>query len=415
LAYQVTGNPFYREVAEGIIDFVTDVLLDRERGGFYGSQDADIDHDDDGDYFTWTKGEVREALSRDEARVISLHYNVYSHGEMKHNPARNVLFIDMRTEEVAERLGMSSERVKELIQSGKKNLFEARKKRSTPYVDKVLYASWNGLMISAFLLAHKIMGNDTFRDSALKTIDFLVENCFQKGAGFYHTYLDGKGKVAGLLDDQLKMGMAFLDAYEVTGQDFYLEMAINLAKIAAEKFYDQRRGGFFDVEGQSSSVATLRSRFKPIQDDPIQSPNSSAAMLFDKLYYITSDYDYRRYAEGTLKYFSRIADKYGLYAASYFIALHHHVKHPVQVVVVGDAVDFKTQELLRTAWSIYRPHKLVIQVDPTRNNFANLSENIQEMAKLRSPCACVCAGNSCAEPTNDVQTLRQTIKRFRTV
>lgn len=412
LAYQVTGNVVYREVAEGIIAFVTDVLFDRERGGFYGSQDADIDHHDDGDYFTWTKEEVKEALSSEEARVISLSYNVYSRGEMKHNPARNVLFIDMGPEEIAGRLGMSSEGVRELIHSGKKNLFEARKKRPTPYVDKILYASWNGMMISAFLLAHKILGNDTFRDSALKTIKFLVENCFREGAGFYHTYLDGKGKVTGFLDDQVKMGIACLDAYEVTGENSYLEMAINLAKIIAEKFYDKRRGGFFDVEEKNSSVVTLRSRFKPIQDDPIQSPNSSAAILFDKLYYLTNDYDYRRYAEGTLKYFSRIAEKYGLYAASYFVALHHHIKHPVQVVVVGDAVDSKTRELLRTAWSIYRPHKLVIQVDPTKNNSLNLPRPIQEMAKLKSPCACVCAGNSCAEPTDDTQILAQTIKKF---
>ena len=32
-------------------------LSDREHGGFYASQDADIDLDDDGDYFTWTLDE----------------------------------------------------------------------------------------------------------------------------------------------------------------------------------------------------------------------------------------------------------------------------------------------------------------------------------------------------------------------
>ena len=33
-------------------------MTDRERGGFYASQDADIDLDDDGDYFTWTLDEA---------------------------------------------------------------------------------------------------------------------------------------------------------------------------------------------------------------------------------------------------------------------------------------------------------------------------------------------------------------------
>jgi uncharacterized protein YyaL (SSP411 family) len=134
--------------------------------------------------------------------------------------------------------------------------------------------------------------------------------------------------------------------------------------------------------------------------------------LFDKLYYLTNDYNYRYYAEGTLKYFGRIAEKYGLYAASYFVALHYHLKHPVQVVVVGRSADSKTQELLRTAWSIYRPHKLVIQIDSTENNFVNLSKTIKEIGKLKSPCACVCAGNSCAAPTDDPDVLAQTIKTF---
>ena len=37
-------------------------MSDRELGGFYASQDADINLDDDGDYFTWTLAEARLAL-----------------------------------------------------------------------------------------------------------------------------------------------------------------------------------------------------------------------------------------------------------------------------------------------------------------------------------------------------------------
>jgi uncharacterized protein YyaL (SSP411 family) len=60
--YQVTRQPLFRETAEGIIEWVGEVLSDREHGGFYGSQDADQTLDDDGDYFTWTLAEVRAVL-----------------------------------------------------------------------------------------------------------------------------------------------------------------------------------------------------------------------------------------------------------------------------------------------------------------------------------------------------------------
>ena len=74
--YLVTRDPLFRETAEGIIDWVNRVLSDRERGGFYASQDADVSLDDDGDYFTWTLEEVRAALPAEQARVIELYYDV---------------------------------------------------------------------------------------------------------------------------------------------------------------------------------------------------------------------------------------------------------------------------------------------------------------------------------------------------
>ena len=59
-------------------------------------------------------------------------------------------------EEIARWLDISNEKVRELIESGKSRLFEARKRRPTPYVDKILYTNWNAMMVSAFLLAYKV-------------------------------------------------------------------------------------------------------------------------------------------------------------------------------------------------------------------------------------------------------------------
>jgi uncharacterized protein YyaL (SSP411 family) len=184
LAYQITGNEFFRQIAEGIAGFVKEVLSDEEKGGFYGSQDADIHLHDDGDYFTWTKEEVKDAISGDENRVISLYYDIYSRGEMKHNPAKNVLFVDMEPHEIARRLDLSQEKVTELIQSGKNHLSQARRKRSTPYIDKTLYTNWNGMMISAFLLTYEVLADKEAKNLALKTLDFLLANCFEEGRVF---------------------------------------------------------------------------------------------------------------------------------------------------------------------------------------------------------------------------------------
>jgi len=99
--YQATQNPFLRETAEGIIGWVNEVLSDQENGGFYASQDADYSLDDDGDYFTWSLDELRAALLPEEARIMELYYDVEAHGEMHHNPAKNVLWIARDAADIA--------------------------------------------------------------------------------------------------------------------------------------------------------------------------------------------------------------------------------------------------------------------------------------------------------------------------
>ena len=96
-AYQATGSDLFRQTAEGIAAWVSEAASDPDRGGFYASQDADVGLDDDGDYFTWTLREVEETLPPEDARIISLYYNVEPRGEMHHNPAKNVLFVDACT------------------------------------------------------------------------------------------------------------------------------------------------------------------------------------------------------------------------------------------------------------------------------------------------------------------------------
>ena len=78
-----------------------DWLSDRERGGYYGSQDADISLDDDGDYFTWTLEEARAVLNPDELAVAAAHYDIGERGEMPHDPAKNVLWVSHSVEQIA--------------------------------------------------------------------------------------------------------------------------------------------------------------------------------------------------------------------------------------------------------------------------------------------------------------------------
>ena len=80
-------------MAREMIRWMDEWLSDRERGGFYASQDADFSLDDDGDYFTWTRDEAAEVLTPEELAVAAAYYDIGEIGDMQHNPAKNVLHV----------------------------------------------------------------------------------------------------------------------------------------------------------------------------------------------------------------------------------------------------------------------------------------------------------------------------------
>src|SRR3954454_21233286 len=106
-AFQVTSDPLYSAIANDIIRWVDEWLSDRERGGFYGSQDADYSMDDDGDYFTWTLAEAAAVLTPEELQAASEYYDIGELGEMHHNPHKNVLHVAKGMNEIATKTGKS--------------------------------------------------------------------------------------------------------------------------------------------------------------------------------------------------------------------------------------------------------------------------------------------------------------------
>src|SRR5579859_4266457 len=222
--WQVTQNPFLRETAEGIIGWVNEVLSDQHSGGFYASQDADYCLDDDGDYFTWTVGEMDEALSPTEARIMALYYDIEARGEMHHNPAKNVLWVARDPASIAKELGGDETTVRLTIARAKDKMLAGRLRRITPYIDTTMYVSWNAMFVSAYLDACRVLGGslgEKCRDFALKTLDRMLREAWSEARGFTHRI--GGPALEGSLDDQVFGALALLDAYELTLDPRYLD------------------------------------------------------------------------------------------------------------------------------------------------------------------------------------------------
>ncbi len=414
-AYQMTGNPFFREIALGILAFLENVLSHPE-AGFYSSQDADINLDNDGDYFTWTLEELNVVLDGPESRVAALYYHIDAQGEMHHKPAKNVLFIDQPLSAIAARMELDETKVAELLASARRKMADARAQRQTPFIDRSIYASWNGMLISALLEAYRVLGIAGDRDRALATLNLLISKAYDREKGMYHTLVDGTPRVEGLLEDQVFIIAALLDAYEITGTRSYFERALDLMEITVRRFWDEKAGGFFDtaldLADRHGSLTTQR---KPFQDSPTPAANAVAAQVLDRLDVLADREDFGEKAAATLALFAPKAGQYGLFAATYGLALLHHLRAPVDVVVVGGADDDRTRSLLRAAYDAPRAGKRVFALEPgtvqSRNLPAGLAATLPQLPFDGVPIALVCEGSACRAPVQTPAAVRELLTR----
>jgi uncharacterized protein YyaL (SSP411 family) len=422
--YQATGSEFFATVTRDIIRWMDEWLSDRERGGFYASQDADYSMDDDGDYFTWTLQEAQSVLTEQETSVACLYYDINEIGEMHHNPAKNVLYVRASVEEISKRLGLPPEQIQALLQSSKDKMYAARLKRPTPYVDKTVYVGWNALCISAYLEAAKALKLRAAEHFALRSLDRILAEGWQGDQGLLHVvaYSDVKAErrhIPGVLDDYAFTAVACLDAYESTADLNYFNFAQRIADAMVERFFDPVSGGFFDTEKNSLDqkvLGVLGTRRKPFQDSPTPAGNSVVAIALLRLHAYTNDAVLREMAEQTIEVLAGLASQYGIFAATYGIAAVHLSQPHLQILIVGSG-DLAGQ-LYDAAIAPYAASKAVLRLAANQALRQNLppalAETIPQLSAIQEgkTIAVICVGFACQPLISDPNELTDTLRRL---
>ncbi len=423
-AWQATDNPFFAGVARDILRWLREWLSDRERGGFYGSQDADIDLHDDGGYFTWTLEEARAVLSAEELAVAAAHYDIGEQGEMPHEPEKNVLWVRETVEEIAAKQGRSVETTAQLLEAAKKKLYAARLQRPTPFVDRALYTGWNALCISAVLQASRVLGEDAELQFALRSLDRLLAEAYLPEAGLRHviayaesgTNHASKPRPAGVLEDYAYTTLACLDAYEASGDLRYYDHAAEIAARMIAGFHDDNDGGFFDLDNASTrdAVGALTSRRKPFRDSPAPAGDPAAALALLRLYALNGDTELRNLARETLEVFAGMIDQYGIFGGTYGLAATWLSRPHTQVVVMGQGP--QAEVLYAEALAGFALTKIVLRVkDASAVSTAlppALAETIGAVPAVQDgrAVALLCSGFSCQPPAYTAEELRSAMK-----
>ena len=424
--FQSLVRPDFQNTAREIVGWLDSTLTDREHGGFYASQDADINLDDDGDYFTWTLDEARAVLEPAELEFASSYWDIGELGDMHHNPAKNVLHVTQTLEEQAAQ-GVDLDSLRAQRDSIGAKLLAARGQRPTPFIDRTLYTGWNAMAISAYLETARVLRLEGVEEFALKSLNRLLNEAWDGGKALYHVIAYGESasesntapidRVPGTLDDYAFTVHATLDAWLATGHMNFYRVAVRLADAMIDLFYDRTAGAFCDsaapADGQSP-LGVLGARRKPLQDSPTPAGNPTAASALLRLETLSGRHDFRDIAEDTLESFAGVVEHFGLYAGSYGLALERFLLDPVQVIVIGDGPE--ALRLESTAMARFAVNKTVMRFSPTRLAAEDLPEALADLLPNVSmfdgapAMALVCRGRTCLPPIVDPEALLEALE-----
>jgi hypothetical protein len=423
--FQTFVREDFRQTAHEIVAWLDKVMTDRRRGGFYASQDADINLDDDGDYFTWTLDEARDALDPDELEFASIYWDIGELGDMHHNPAKNVLHRQFTLQQIASQGGEKVEDLRPLLDSARARLLAARALRPTPFIDRTLYTGWNAMAVSAYLEAARVLRIDSARSFALLTLNRLLAEAWDGAGSLQHVIAYDLSnevptnenavtpeKIPGTLDDYAFTIHACVDAWISSGEMTFFTAAVKLADAMIARFYDRVAGAFYDTAAPANGIVplgALTARRKPLQDSPTPAGNPVAAAALLRLEALSGRAELREIAEDTLESFAGVAEHFGLYAGSYGLALERLLLDPMQVVVVGSGPEADLLEALAVAR--FAVNKQVIRIARERlvpgGLPAALAETVLNVPQPEGAkaWALVCRGRTCTPPAADADSL----------
>lgn len=283
-AYQLTGRPHYKRAIEATLHFAEREWLSAE-GGYYASYDADSEGEE-GKYYVWQKEEVDRLLGND-SDLFCRYFDITGEGNWEE---KNILQVKQAPEAFAAAEGLSADAFWEKIERGRQVLLEVREKRVKPLLDDKLLLGWNALQVQALCKAFAALGQEEYRQRAVRTMDFIYA-CFLKNGQWFHTFKNGEARYPAFLDDLAGLIDALLRLQEITGEAGYLQKAREITEQVIAEFSEADTPYFFYTGTNQTDVIV---RKKEVYDGATPSGN---AVMAHNLYTLGMLFDRREWTE----------------------------------------------------------------------------------------------------------------------
>ncbi|NOY86007.1 MAG: thioredoxin domain-containing protein [Deltaproteobacteria bacterium] len=410
-AYQATGKAEYQRTARQVLAYVLRDMTDGE-GGFYSAEDADSDGEE-GRFYTWTWDELKSILNEAEFTIVKEVFRISAEGnfseETGHANGRNILYMEAPLPVVADQLKIPLDELSATLEAARLKLFEARKERIRPDLDKKILTDWNGLMIASLAKAAAAFGERKYALAAEGAAHFILKNLKEKDGQLLHSFYRGHSGIAGNIDDYAFFLWGLVELYQSTFKTVYLSEALNLAEEMLSLFWDNEAGGFFFT---CRGRGPLSIRHKASADGATPSGNAVAAMNLLRLGRLTATPRLEEKVAPIGRAFSNAILRDPSSHATYVSTIALARGPGMEVVITGDRKGNDTVEMIRALRSVYLPNMVVVfvPISSKKPRIVSIAPYVKAMRAIGNKAtAYVCQDYICQSPIRDVGILTETL------
>ena len=234
-AYMVYNERRFREELYNIYDFL-ELKMTSKNNLIFSSISADTNYEDgtkeEGDFYIWTKKELKEILKKDY-NWVTKYYNINESGYWERE--KYVFYQTISDNQFASDMGLSLSQFKNKLKLVNKKLFDYREKRVQPIIDTKIVFSWNALTIRGLIDAYKATGDNNFLTKAI-AINKGLEEKMIKGNKIAHTNGQSLDDQVLFFEDYSYYIDALIALYEATYEIDWINKAIAFTKFSNIEF-----------------------------------------------------------------------------------------------------------------------------------------------------------------------------------
>jgi uncharacterized protein YyaL (SSP411 family) len=436
-AGQVSGDPFFAQVAEDTLRYVERDLTSPE-GGFYSAEDADSvppadagtpdAHATEGAFYIWSRDEIVRVLGPD-AGIWERRFGVQPGGNAPFDPQNefgaNNLFYTARTiADIARDTGLQPSAIGEALARGRQRLFEARAARPRPLRDDKVLTAWNGLMIAACARAARVLSvrgvlgegvpptGARHLAAAQRCASFVKAALWDGSSGrLRRRYAGGDAGIEGFAEDYAYLIWGLVELFQADGDPGWLTWARALQHTLDRAFAAPDDAGWFATTGEDPSVLL---RLIEEYDGAEPAATSVAVMNLLALARLTGEAAYQARAEAVLAAWGTRLRSQPRVAPFMLAALATSRLPAAEAAIVAGADATAAQPLREAIDRRFLPAAVVVPVLPA--HAAALTAVVPWVAPLLgrygAPAAYLCRDFVCEQPTSDPVTLGTLLDRL---